>query len=131
MSAITNHNERAINARNFTRERHAPGPATAPSKDLLKVGSQTPQLIAGEHAASVLTHVHTQPRHYCTHRREISFRTFEIFSNLGSVNKLKESSFTIPRLRNIRPIITIHYALADTTNHLPSIAARFPPNQGA
>ena len=100
---------------NFMRERHAPGQATPPFKDLLKLGSHTPQLIAGEHAASVLTHVHTQPRHYCTHRREILFRTFEIFSNLGSVNKLKESIFTIPRVHNIRPIMQGHYALADTT----------------
>ena len=99
---------------NFMRERHAPGQATPPFKDLLKLGSHTPQLIAGKHAASVLTREQTQPRHYCTHRREILFRTFEIFSNLGSVNKLKASIFAIARVYNIRPIMQGQYALADT-----------------
>ena len=116
---IIHHHERAINARNFTRARHAPGQAAAPFKDLLQLGSHTPQLIAGEHAASVLTHGHTQPRHYCTHRREIVFRTFEIFSNLGSVNKLKEAIFTIPGVHNISTNMQGHYAMADTTKLLP------------
>ena len=47
------------------------------------------------------------------------FRTFEIFSNLGSVNKLKEAIFTIPGVHNIRTNMQGHYATADTTKLLP------------